>query len=118
VLRLTPNGDVFLRVHYSTNPSGSVMAEFDVTDEHMARLRKAIDEERFFDLPAEIAPEAAPLHQPDLHLEITLGGRKHKVQKHKVQLYDPAAVKQSSNKRRFLAVWARLYEALPLKPTW
>ena len=113
ILRLTPNGDIFLRVHYALNPSGSLMAEFDVTDEHLASLRKAIESERFFELPEEISPEAVALHEPDFRLEITVGHRKHKV-----ELYDPVQLKSDANARRFLTVWAELFKSVPLKPSW
>jgi hypothetical protein len=112
-LRLMPHGDVSLRVFYSLRPSGSLMADFDIDEDHMARIRAAIDAQAFFDLPAEISPKLSALHMPDFRLEITLGNRKSKV-----QLYDPADLKDDSRAKRFLAVWAAIYDGLPLKPKW
>lgn len=89
------------------------MAKFTMHDEYMNALREAIVSERFFDLPKEISPESRSFHQPDLRLEVTLGGRKQKV-----LLYDPNELKDDPNAQRFLKVWTRLFEGLPLKPSW
>jgi hypothetical protein len=113
MLRLMPDGEVFLRTYYSVNPSGRVMADFDLGEEYAAKLRRTIEEERFFDLPTEISPRESLLHQPDLQLEISLGRRKWKV-----RLYDPDQLKGNANVKRFLAVWASVYAGIPLKPTW
>jgi hypothetical protein len=113
VLRVTPGGDALLHTYYSASPSGSLMAEFSLSDESVDKLRAAIESERFFELPADISPRVSPLHQPDLQMEITLGGRKRKV-----RVYDPGQLKGDQGVKRFMAVWTRLYEGLPLKPTW
>jgi hypothetical protein len=78
-LRLTPNGNVFLRVFYMGTPSGNLMADFDVRDEHEDRVRAAIKTQQFFELPADISPKTAMLHLPDFTLDVSLGGRRHKV---------------------------------------
>ena len=72
-LRLTPNGDIFLHVIYSLNPSGTLMAEFHVPEEYMARVRRVIESERFFELPNDLSPKASPLHMPDFSLEVIDG---------------------------------------------
>ena len=112
-LKLSPSGEVALQVFYSANPSGSLMARFGLSDESVAAVRKVIKSERYFELPPKISPPTAPLHQPDLRLSVWLGGKRHKV-----QLYDPDQLKGDANAGRFLAIWRRLYEALPLRPSW
>jgi hypothetical protein len=112
-LKLTPGGEIALQVFYSINPSGSLMARFSLSDERVAGIRKAIESERFFELPVEIAPPTAPLHQPDLRLDVWVSGGHHKV-----ALYDPDQLPSDPNARRFLTVWKRLYEGLPIKPSW
>jgi hypothetical protein len=76
-------------------------------------LGKAIDVQDFFGLPAHIGPEFAPLHQPDLFIEIAAGDRTHKV-----NLYDPAEVPTDPRAKRFLALWTEVFKELPLKPSW
>jgi hypothetical protein len=110
-LHLAPGGNVFVRVYYTATPSGTVMADFNLSEEQLKRFRAIVEAERFFELPAEITPRSTPLHMPDFRLEISLGPKKHKV-----QLYDPAQMKGDANAKRFLAVWAGLYASLPLKP--
>jgi hypothetical protein len=112
-LTLTPDGGISLQVFYSTNPSGNLMARFTGAGENLETLRKAIEAARFFDLPAEISPKSAPLHRPHFRLDITLSGRQHQV-----SLYDPGQLQNDDRARRFLVVWNRLFESLPLKPSW
>jgi hypothetical protein len=89
------------------------MAEWDFGDDYLARIRTALEDNRFFDLPAEISPSMSQLHQPDLSIEVTLGARKHKV-----RLYDPNQMKGDVRVKRFLTLWTALYGQLPLKPSW
>jgi hypothetical protein len=112
-LRLTPSGEVSLRVNYMMTPSGNLMARFSLSPDQVAGIRKAIVSERFFDMPARIAPATLPLHRPALRLDVWLD-EKH----HSVQLYDPDQLGADANLRRFLAVWSRLFESLPLRPSW
>jgi hypothetical protein len=112
-LTLTPDGDVALQVFYSTNPSGSLMARFTVAEERIDDLRRTIDAERFFDLPTEVSPKTRAFHRPDFRLDVTVSGRQHKV-----SLYDPGELTKDDAARRFLVVWGRLFEGLPLKPSW
>ena len=109
---LTPGGSVSLHVDYILNPSGSLMAEFHVSDEDVARVRKAIETERFLELPEKISAEMVELHRPDYRLTITLGGRRAQV-----SLYDPAQIKSDPRTARFLKVWNEMYRCLPVKPS-
>ena len=90
------------------------MARFQVSDEQVAAMRGAIEAESFFTIPPEVSPPQRMFHQPDLHLDIWLGARHHKV-----QLYDPKKLEKDDGRvRRFLAVWASVFKPLPLKPSW
>lgn len=108
---LTPSGAVTLQVYYLLNPSGSVTGNFHVSEEHVARVRRAVATEGFFELPETLSAEMVALHRPDYRLTITLGGRKAKV-----SLYDPEQIKGDPRVARFLKVWREMYEGLPLKP--
>jgi hypothetical protein len=108
-LKLTPGGEVALQVYY---PSGSLLAQFRLSDAQVADLRKALESQRFFELPAEIAPKTSLLHQPDLRIAVWLGGKRHKV-----ALYDPGQLEADANARRFLVLWRRLFDGLPIKPS-
>jgi hypothetical protein len=110
-LRLTPSGEVSLRVNYMTAPSGSLMARFTLSSEQVAGIRTAIESQRFFEIPAKVFPATVPLHRPALRLDVWLGDRHHSV-----QLYDPDQQKADPNAGRFLGVWRRLFELLPLRP--
>ena len=112
-LRLTPSGEISLRVNYMITPSGNLMARFTLSAEQIAGIRKAIESERFFELPAKVFPATVPLHRPALRLDVWLGDRRHSV-----QLYDPDQQKADPNVRRFLAVWRGLFELLPIRPSW
>lgn len=112
-LTLTPDADVGLQVFYSTRPSGSLMARFTVAEESVDALRKTIEAERFFELPTQISPKTRAFHRPDFRLDITVLGRQHKV-----SLYDPEQLTKDDGARRFLVVWGRLFEGLPLRPSW
>lgn len=112
-LTLTPDAEVSLQVFYNHNPSGTLLARFQLGQAHLEGLRGTLQSERFFDLPASIAPTESPLHMPDLRLAVTLDGRTHKV-----NLYNPSALTKDTNAKRFLASWNRLFEALPLRPSW
>jgi hypothetical protein len=112
-LRLTPSGEMSLRVNYMITPSGTLMARFSLSADQVAGIRKMIESERFFDMPAKVFPATLPLHRPALRLDVWLH-EKH----HSVQLYDPDQLKADPNLRRFLAVWRRLFEPLPIRPAW
>jgi hypothetical protein len=112
-LRLTPSGEASLRVNYMSAPSGSLMARFSLSADQLAAIRHAIASERFFELPAKVSPAPLPLHRPALRLDIWLD-EKH----HSVQLYDPDQQRTVLSVRRFLAVWRRVFAALPIRPSW
>jgi hypothetical protein len=110
---ITPEGSASLRVHYMGNPFGTLLAQFTLPPDAMDRIRTAIEADRFFDLPAEIAPKASPLHMPNLHLGLSVGAKHHKV-----RLYDPASIEKDPSAQRFLKVWKTVFAGLPLKPAW
>ncbi len=112
-LRLTPSGEISLRVNYMITPSGNLMARFSLSADQVAGIRKVIESERFFDMPAKIFPATLPLHRPALRLDVWLDGKHHRV-----ALYDPDQLKADPNVRRFLTVWKRLFESLPIRPSW
>jgi len=112
-LRLTPSGEMSLRVNYMITPSGNLMARFSLSADQVAGIRQVIVSERFFDMPAKVFPATLPLHRPALRLDVWLDEKRHSV-----QLYDPDQLKADPNVRRFLAVWNRLFERLPIRPSW
>ncbi len=112
-LTLAPDGEVNLQVFYSTSPSGTLLARFSLSDEHVLAVRETVASEEFFALPPELAPSQRLFHQPRLILDVYLGGGHHRV-----SLYDPEALKNQPSSNRFLAVWRRVFEALPFSPSW
>jgi len=112
--RLNPPFSVFLRASIGVPEiSGTVMGEFSMQADYVDRVHKAIETERFFDLPASLDSGSGYFHQPDLFLRIDRGGRTHTVRVH-----DPARLKNDARAQRFLRVWAALYERLPMRPSW
>jgi hypothetical protein len=95
------------------SPTGSLLATFSLSAEHLADIREAVETERFFELPASIAPKSLPMHRPTLRLDIWLEGKQHTV-----EVNDPAQVDGDANTGHFFAVWNKLYENLPIKPSW
>ena len=113
-LTIAADARATLEVLYPFNPSGRLAGNFEIAEERLATLRRAVETERFFDLPAELGPKEAILaHMPDLRLEIQVGAKKHKV-----ALYDPSQVARLATTRRFLTVWQTVYAGLPIRPTW
>jgi hypothetical protein len=94
-------------------PFGTLLAQFTLPDEVMDAIRRAADDQHFFDLSAELAPEASPLHMPHLQLSVTIASRQHKV-----SLYAPAAIEKQATVQRFLSLWKAVFAGLPLKPSW
>jgi hypothetical protein len=112
-LRIAPSGEASLHVLYMASPTGTLLATFSLSAEHLADIRKAVETERFFELPANIAPKSLPMHRPALRLDIWLEGKQHTV-----EVYDPAQFDGDVNASHFFAVWKKLYENLPIKPSW
>jgi hypothetical protein len=108
---LTPSGSVKLHAYFSLNPSGSLMAEFQMADEYVDRVRRAVDSERFFDLPDSLSAQMVMLHRPEYELTVTLGGRKAKT-----SLYDPEQLREDPGAARFLRIWRELYAGMPIRP--
>ena len=112
-LTLAPDGEANLQVSYRTNPSGTLLARFSLSEEYVLAVRETVASEEFFALPPELAPSQSLFHQPRLVLDVYLGGGHHTV-----SLYDPDALKDQPSSNRFLAVWRRVFEALPYRPSW
>jgi hypothetical protein len=112
-LKLGEDGRVTLQILYMINPLGKMSGDFLASPERIAAVRQAIEAEKFAELPADLWPAAAPLHQPDLRLTVTSGQRTHEV-----KLYDPAQFKDDVRARRFMAVWSRVFDLVPLRPKW
>jgi len=112
-LTLAPDGEANLQVFYRTNPSGTLLARFSLSEEYVLAVRETVASEEFFALPPELAPSQSRFHQPHLILDVYLGGRHHNV-----SLYDPEALEEQPSSNRFLAVWRRVFEALPYRPSW
>jgi len=112
-LTIGPDGDVSLQVFYTSKPSGSLMARFQLSAEQVGAIRKASETQRFFEVPGDLAPQQRQFHRPHLQLEFHLGERHHKV-----SLYDPSAIKSHAATGRFLMVWNTVFEGLPLRPSW
>ena len=112
-LTLAPDGEANLQIFYSTSPSGTLLARFRLSGEDVLAVRETLESEDFFALPPELAPSEVHMHRPRLVVEVYLGGRHHTV-----SLYDPEKLESLPTTHRFLAVWQRIFEALPLKPSW
>jgi hypothetical protein len=112
--RLNPAFSVFLRATIGDRGMrGTVIGEFSMQADYVARVHRAIETEQFFELPAYMDSGSGYLHQPHLTLKIDRGTRTHTVRVH-----DPARLKNDARARRFLRVWAALYERLPMRPSW
>ena len=112
-LTLAPDGEANLQVFYSTSPSGTLLARFSLAAEHVLAVRETLVSEEFFALPPQLEASEPPMHRPRLVVEVYLGGRHHTV-----SLYDPEKLESQPTTSRFLAVWQRIFEALPLRPSW
>lgn len=66
------------------NPSGRLMARFELGDKGIEAIRQAVASERFFEVPAKLAPEVSAFHKPALQLDVRVGSLHHNV-----NLYDP-----------------------------
>jgi hypothetical protein len=107
---LDGSGAVALRIFYQ---SGKVEGAFQLGASQVASIRRSVEDADFFELPADIGPEVAPLHMPDFRLEVQDNARNHKV-----ALYNPADAKGSAKVKRFLSVWNAIFGCLPIKPSW
>ena len=76
-------------------------------------IREALVTEKFFDLPSEITPKETHFHRPGMTIAVDLAGRHHAV-----RVYDPERLGDRPELARFFAVWAKVFEGLPLKPSW
>jgi len=112
-LGIRPDGVVRMQVLYMGSPSGNLMARLHLPEPALARIRAALDSERFFELPEKLAPKTSLLHMPFFKLDVWSGTR-HRA----VTLYDPKQIHADPSTQRFLEVWEAVYAGLPLRPTW
>lgn len=113
VLTMTPDGRVSLTVLYMGNPSGSLMARFDLGDAGTEAIHEAVTSEHFFDLPPKLEPKVLAFHRPALQLDVRVGSTHHNV-----NLYDPEQLGKDIAVERFRKVWNAVFAAIPLKPAW
>lgn len=113
VLTMTPEGRASLTVHYLGNPSGSLMAHFELGDKAIEAIRKVVASEGFFAIPAKLAPKISAFHKPALQLDVRVGSTHHNV-----NLYDPAQLGKDASAERFRQVWNAVFAAIPIKPEW
>lgn len=112
-LKYAGGGELELKVDYMIAPQGDLSGRFLVSSELLEGVRKAVREQRFFELPKSVSPQAQPFHAPDLRLRISFEGRTHLV-----QLYDPDSLLTSPQADRFLAVWRAVFALVPIQPAW
>lgn len=112
-LKYAAGGELELKVDYMLAPQGDLSGRFLVSRETLEGLRTVVREQRFFELPKSVSPQAAPFHAPDLRLTISFQGRTHFV-----QLYDPDSVRSSPDAARFFAVWRAVFALVPIQPAW
>ena len=89
------------------------MAHFELGDKGIEAIRKAVTSERYFEIPAKLAPKSVAIHMPALQLDVRVG-RTH----HNVNIYDPAQLGKDKSVERFRQVWNAVFASIPLKPTW
>jgi len=108
---MTPNGALYMNAYYH-NPSGAAITSFAPDKLRVDAVRQAIEEFSFFTLPESIVPETLPMHEPDWHLEIMVGDKKHSV-----RVYDPMRISvQTDDITRFFKVWDAVFNNIPLRP--
>ena len=112
-LTLAPDGAISLQVFYSSGPSGSLLAKFNLGEAGVRGIREALVTEKFFDLPSETTPKETHFHRPGMTIEVDLGGRHHAV-----RVYDPERLGDRPELTRFFAVWAKVFDGLPFRPSW
>ena len=112
-LTLKSSDSVSIEVSYVGKAMGKITGEFIPMPKALDDLRKAIEVERFAELPKALHPKDIGFHRPDLRLTIVIDGRKHEA-----SLYDPDELKGDARSRRFLAVWHSAFALVPLSPKW
>jgi len=112
-VELRPGNEMYVSISYLLNPMGNLKGTFVVDPSQVDTLVKVVESQKFFALPNEISPKDVAIHAPDLRLTITRGDTVREV-----RLYDPAAISQRSETKRFLAVWTAVFAPLPIRPSW
>jgi len=98
-------------IHWTFHTPGHLTGTFLIEPQEVA---KAADAAQFASLPQWIDNDRpAPLHQPDLRLDLQVNCRRHEV-----HLYDPARVENRGQVERFMAVWNAIFRQLPVQPKW
>jgi len=92
---------------------GEVHGHVLLNKKQVSAVKDLLVNTNFNHLPSSITEEMVQFHRPDFRISACSGSSCHTV-----NLYDPAAVGNSADGRRFLSVWTALVEPLPLKPTW
>jgi hypothetical protein len=84
-----------------------------LTEADVTRIKMAIQESDFFSLRETIMEPLVPLHQPEFDLYVSINGR------YKwVNMYDPKAVGNTEEVRRFVHLWNAVMKTLKLKPNY
>ena len=75
-------------------------------------IKEAMDKQEYFELPEFISPDAKGFDMPDYRLKVCKNERCHKV-----ELYDPKSILESSDMKRFNFIWNSIFKSLPAWPT-
>lgn len=109
-IHITRTGLTYFR-YSNSNPFGTIRGEFFLDPEDLLQLFKKAQVSQFNELPNKIQPTLAPIHAPTYIIDIRVDGTRHKV-----EVYHPAGLDQSSELDRFSVVWDTIWKQFPLKP--
>jgi hypothetical protein len=112
-VELRPGNEMHVSISYLLKPMGDLKGTFLIDPSLVDTMVKVVETQQFFALPNEISANDVAIHAPDLRLTITRGDTVREV-----RLYDPAAISQRSETKRFLAVWTAVFAPLPIRPSW
>jgi hypothetical protein len=83
---------------------------FMVAPKDRSLIMKAVEDAKFFELPAYLGPSLVPLHGPENTLQIEVDGRARKV-----SLHDPST-ERGAEVERFKRAWNVVVGLSPIKP--
>lgn len=109
-IHITRTGFTYFR-YSNSSPFGIISGEFFLDPEDLLQLFKESQAHQFNELPNKIQPTLVPIHAPTYGIDIRVDGTRHKV-----QVYHPAGLGQSSELDHFSAVWDTIWKHFPLKP--